>query len=347
MSDVDKAAVTQTENVSDKPRRRGCLGHCARFWWAYLIVLVIIVVIVVPVVLLVGVPKIAQQKLDDAELHLDGINISNTQAQNLTMAINSTITTDGSVHATVEGFQGVMYLEDLQPHSPFAKINFPQTSSDAFQTVNVSQFLPIDDVKALTVFNTWLLANESLRVTVLGDTDVRVRGISRDYGVTFKKTVDMPGLNAFAGTVVNQTSISLDKENNFNATAYIPNRSHFDFELGNVTFRNYLLGQEIGTVYIDNLRVRRGMNVYKMRATIQQEPVIKALGRPEYCQGPNKGILPFEISGSSVINHGQALSYFADALAAVNQSIPINIGAGIKSSLGLDIPCSNDTESHS
>ncbi|KAK3311111.1 uncharacterized protein B0T15DRAFT_520434 [Chaetomium strumarium] len=340
MSDVDKSAVTQTENISDKPRRRGCLGHCARFWWAYLIVLVIIVVIVVPVVLLVGVPKIAQQKLDDAQLDLDGINISNTQSQNLTMAINSTITTDGSVHATVKGFQGVMYLEDLQPHTPFAKFDFPQTNSDAFQTVNISQFLPVDDVKALTVFNTWLLANESLRVTVLGDTQVRVKGISRDYGVTFKKIVDMPGLNAFAGTVVNQTSVSLDKENNFNGTAYIPNLSHFDFELGNVTFRNYLFGEEIGTVYIDNLRVRRGMNVYRMRASIQQTPVIEALGRPEYCKGPNKGILPFVISGKSVINHGQALPYFADALAAVNQSIPINIGAGIKSSLGIDVPCS-------
>jgi hypothetical protein len=50
MGDVDKPALTQAETASDKPRRRGCLGHCARFWWAYLIVLVVIVVVVVPVV---------------------------------------------------------------------------------------------------------------------------------------------------------------------------------------------------------------------------------------------------------------------------------------------------------
>lgn len=49
MSDLDKSAVTQTENVSDKPRRRGCVGHCVRFWWAYVILLVVIVVVVVPV----------------------------------------------------------------------------------------------------------------------------------------------------------------------------------------------------------------------------------------------------------------------------------------------------------
>lgn len=50
MGDVDKSAVSQSENVSDKPRRRGCMGHCARFWWAYLIGVVVIVVVVVPVV---------------------------------------------------------------------------------------------------------------------------------------------------------------------------------------------------------------------------------------------------------------------------------------------------------
>ena len=50
MADADKGAVSHAENVSGKPRRRGCLGHCAKFWWAYLIIVIIIVVVVVPVV---------------------------------------------------------------------------------------------------------------------------------------------------------------------------------------------------------------------------------------------------------------------------------------------------------
>ena len=126
-------------------------------------------------------------------LILDGITVTNTQQKNMTMAINSTITTDGSVHADIDGFEGAMYLEDQPEHAPFAKINFPATTADKLQTVNVTQFLPIDDVAALTTFNTWLLANETLRVTVLGDTNVQVSGISRKYGVTFKKTITMPG----------------------------------------------------------------------------------------------------------------------------------------------------------
>ena len=56
MADVDKTAVVQLENVSDKPRKRGCLGHCAKFWWAYLILLIVIVAVVVPVVYVVAGP---------------------------------------------------------------------------------------------------------------------------------------------------------------------------------------------------------------------------------------------------------------------------------------------------
>lgn len=340
MSDIDnKAVVTQTENVASQPRRRGCLGHCARFWWAYLVVLVVVVVVVVPVVILVAIPRIAQQKLDDAELIIDSIVVSHTQAQNMTMAINSTIKSDGSVHATIDGFPGVMYLEDYQPHTPFAKINFPQTTSDALQVVNVSQFLPIDDVAALTRFNTWLLANDSLRVTVEGDTNVHVRGISRSYPVTFKKTITMPGLGLLNGTVVNDTKISLQPDaqgNNFRGTAYIPNRSLVSFELGNCTFHNYLLGDEIGTVYIDNLTLRPGITVAQMRATIQQQPVLNALVQKPYCD-QTKGILPFKIRGKSVVNNGQPLPYFADALASANQSIPIDVG--------IHLPCSGSTTS--
>ena len=44
-----KPQVYQAENVVDKPKRRGCVGHCVKFWWAYLIGLIVIVVIVVPV----------------------------------------------------------------------------------------------------------------------------------------------------------------------------------------------------------------------------------------------------------------------------------------------------------
>jgi hypothetical protein len=180
------------------------------------------------------VPKIAQKKLDEAVLTVQGISASDTKTLNLTMSINSTITTDGSVHATVANFTGDMYLEDVVPHRTFAKLQFPTTESSAFQVVNVSQFLPVDDMEAFTQFNTWLLHNETLRVTIRGDTTVRVSGIARDYPVTFSKTIEMPGLQGFAGTTVSDVNISIagfPDGTNMKAVAHIPNRSFVTFEI--------------------------------------------------------------------------------------------------------------------
>ncbi len=47
MSDNDKIETAQVENIRSTTRRRRCLGHCAKFWWAYLIVLAIVAVVAV------------------------------------------------------------------------------------------------------------------------------------------------------------------------------------------------------------------------------------------------------------------------------------------------------------
>jgi hypothetical protein len=74
-----------------------------------------------------------------------------------------------------------------------------------------------------------------------------------------------------------------------------------------------------------------------MRATIDNDAVIAALGAKPYCD--EGGVLPFEIRGKTVVNNGQSLSYFADALGAHNQTIPIPIGDAVKKTLGIVVPC--------
>ncbi len=76
-----------------------------------------------------------------------------------------------------------------------------------------------------------------------------------------------------------------------------------------------------------------------MRASVDTGSVVTALGQKPYCE--NGGVLPFQIRGKSVVNHGQSLSYFADALASTNQTVSIPVGAAVNASLGLVVPCSN------
>lgn len=182
----------------------------------------------------VAVPKIVQQKLDEAELSIEGIRVTNPTSNSLTMSINSTIRADDSVHARIEGFTGVMYLEDLEGHEPFARIDFPETTTKKIQTVNVTQDMQIDNIDALATFNTWLVSNETLRVTVEGDTKVHVKGLSKAYGATFKKTIELNGLNNFSGLRVTSASISLTPDengDNFKGFTNIPNRSIFTLEV--------------------------------------------------------------------------------------------------------------------
>ncbi|KAI3323584.1 hypothetical protein HD806DRAFT_497261 [Xylariaceae sp. AK1471] len=286
--------------------------------------------------LLVAVPSMAQKKLNAAKLTIDGITVTNTQTTSLVMAINSTITADDSVHATIDAFEGTMYLADVDPPLAFAKINFPQTSSSAIQAVNVSQEIQVADVDAFTTFNKYLLAMESVNIQVKGDTYIHVKGISRAYSATFDKTVTLKGLNNFAGLAISNPQINLNPKNNFNGTAHIPNPSVLTLEIGNTTFSNYFNGSLVGMTYINNLVLRPGDNTFFTTADIEQVPIIKALTQEPFCE--LEGKLPFQLKGSRVTNNGQDIPYFAAALAASNQSVTIDLSQAAKA-VGIPAAC--------
>lgn len=182
----------------------------------------------------VGVPKIAQHKVNEAKLEIQGLNMLQTTSDKYLLEINSTITTDGSIKANIDSFEGEMYLEDYEPHTPFVAVQFPKTNANKHQEVNISQEITIADLEAFTRFNIWFHNNETLRVTVKGRTKVKPSGLSKKYGVNFKKTVTINGLNTFNGTEVTEGHISTeldDNGKNFNGTAKIPNASVFTLDI--------------------------------------------------------------------------------------------------------------------
>ncbi|KAI1856972.1 uncharacterized protein JN550_013538 [Neoarthrinium moseri] len=332
---VHSSSMSET-TYGSAPKSKARGGHCKRFWWVYLLVLIVIIVIVVPCIILVAVPKMAQQKVDAAHLSIEGITISQSETNSLNMAINSTITTDGSAHAKIAAFSGTMWLLDHDPPLAFATVDFPEVSSDALVTVNTSQHLPIEHMEELTLFNQYLLAKETVNVRVQGDTTIRVSGIARDYPITFSKDVEIVGFNNFAGMKVDNTSVSLSTTKNFNATATIPNPTIWTIDVGNASFYTFFNGANIGNSNITNMVLYPGDNVFPIQGDIQQLPVLKALEGKPYCE--NGGILPFQISGHTVVNNGQPIPWLADALAASNQSVTIDIGSAVKP-LGVQVSC--------
>ncbi|KAH7163231.1 hypothetical protein B0J13DRAFT_32428 [Dactylonectria estremocensis] len=338
----DKVEHTQSEAVVSGGKKRNCGRHCKRFWWIYVLVFIVIVAVGVPIIIFVIVPKIAQKKMNEADLEIQGVNILQTEDNAYRMEINSTITTDGKIKADIDSFEGEMYLEDYEPHTPFASLLFPETNANKHQVVNVTQDVTITDMKAFTRFNVWFHNNETVRITINGRTKVKPHGLSRKYGVTFKKTLTVNGLNRFNGTEVTEGHISLQEDDNgrnFNGTAVIPNASVFTLDIGNVSFSNFVGDVDVGTLYIQNLLLKPGDNVLNITATMDQLAILSAVRKKPYCE---TGILPFKLLGKSVENHGENLTYFATALASANQTVNIDIGTIIKNDLGTTVKCSDD-----
>ncbi|KAI0176782.1 hypothetical protein BJ166DRAFT_7732 [Pestalotiopsis sp. NC0098] len=322
-------------------RSKAKKGHCKRFWWVYLLVLIIIIVIVVPCIILIAVPKMAQKKVDEAQLNIDGVAVTQTEANSFNLAINSTITTDGSAHATIHAFNGTMWLLDETPVA-FASVMFPETASDAEVPVNISQTVTVDHLSELTAFNQALLVNETVNVRVNGSTTIRVSGIARDYPITFSKDIVFQGFNGFAGINVTDPVVGLTATKNFNATVNIPNPTVWSVEVGDASFATFFNNSKVGDTNITNMVLHPGNNQFPIQGDVDQLTVINALMEQPYCS--NGGILPFSITGNSVSNNGQAIPWLANALSGFNTSLSIDVGSAVKS-IGIELACAGSSNS--
>ncbi|KJZ73531.1 hypothetical protein HIM_07087 [Hirsutella minnesotensis 3608] len=341
MSD-SKQEFSQAETgvPARRSKKRACGNHCKRFWWAWLIVFCCLVVLVVCLIIFVGVPKIAQSKLNDAQLEVQGVNILESKPNSFRMEINSTITTDGKIHADIDAFQGLMAL-DRDDADPFVALQFPKTSSVKFQAVNISQDVEILDMKAFKEFNSLFFQSETLKVRLYGTTYAKPRGLAKKYQVDFKKTVEVKALNLFKGTKVTDGTVDIMADPgtpNFKGTAEIPNNSHFTLDIGDTTFTNFADEQNLGNLTIRNLVVHPGLNTVNVEATLDQSKVLTIVSKKPFCEN---GIVPIKLLGSNVVNNGQKLDYFIDALSSANQTVDMDIGSVLKKAIkGFNLSCS-------
>jgi len=293
-----------------------------------LLILIVVILVVVLPVFLVALPKMIQDKINESELSIDSLSVTQTQTNSVYTEINSTIKSSSSIHATIDGFNASLYLEDKLPHTPFAFIQMPETTAQPVTLVSIKQTLQITNMEAYTDYNTWFMLNDTFRMTVSGETYVRVKGLKAQR-VDFLKTVTLKGLNGFSGLEITSSHTSLlpdARGDNFKGFINIPNPTILTVEIGNTTFKNLLNGTQIGTSYIDNMFLYPGNNNLSMRANISQVPIIDAVTTEPYC---HTGIIPLVMVGQSAINNGQELGYFEEGLVENKLTLPVNAGANI------------------
>ncbi|KAF4581123.1 hypothetical protein GQ602_007260 [Ophiocordyceps camponoti-floridani] len=342
MSHDSKNMVSQTEN--DAPpvgKKRGCLNHTKRFWWAYGLALCALIVLVVCLLIFVAVPKIAQKKMDAAVLDIQGVAVRDTKPDGYRMDVNSTMETDGSMHADIDEFRADLVLTDVKDglDPVFASLTFKKTPVEKLIKVNVSEEANITNRAGFTMFNTLMYQRESVRVIVRGETRIKPAGLNRKYSVKLFRNYVFKGLNRFQGATVDGLVdiTALKGTPNFKGKAVIPNRSIFTLEIGNASFTNFADGQNLGTMTINNLVLRPGDNEVDVEAMLDQIKMLKIMTKRPYCE---TGIVPFDVLGTKVVNNGEELDYFTKALGSANQTIDIDIGKILRKSLpDLPVAC--------
>jgi hypothetical protein len=320
--------------TEEKPRRRhSFVAFLKKWWWLLLIIFVIGVLAISLPVFLVAVPKMIQDKVNDAVLEMQGLRVTDPKADSVYIEINSTLAMDASISATVDGFNASLYLEDKTPHTPFAYVQMPSTQSASLISINVSQTIQITDMQAFADYNTWFLMNESFRMTLSGNTYVHVKGL-RAAPISFAKTITVTGLNSLKGLNVTSSRITATPDaqgDNFFGFSDVPNPSILTVELGNATFATMFNNTNIGNLYIDNMYLYPGNNNLSIRANVSQIPVVTAVTTQPYCQN---GTIPLDIIGTSVVSNGVALPYYEAGFKQNVESLTLNVTADLGAALG-------------
>ncbi|KAG6008977.1 hypothetical protein E4U21_003529 [Claviceps maximensis] len=339
----DKFEITQTESghVSETVRggkKAALKNHCKRFWWLHLIIFLCVTAAVICIVIFVGVGNIAQSKINSANLEIQSTNVLNSEPDKYLMQVNSTITTDGTVKADISPFIGNLTLLDVSNARPFAQLPFPATNANKFQTVNISQEVTITDKVAFDQFNIHFFQKETVRISIHGKTQVQPAGLSKKYDVDFYKVVEFKGLNKLSGTTLSdmQIKIGVAEEGvpNFHAIATITNPSYYTIDLGNSTFNNYVDGQLVGKLAIQNLVLKPGKNVLPVSAELDQAVIITAATKKPYCHDRK---LPIQLLGTDVKKGSRTIPWLLTALRSANQTVELSLDDTFKAA-GLSFP---------
>jgi hypothetical protein len=90
------------------------------------------------------------------------------------------------------------------------------------------------------------------------------------------------------------------------------------------------------------LVLRPGNNSYFIWSDLDETPIIEALQQKPTCE---TGDVTVKLSGKSVLNNNQNLTYFLEPLSLTNVSVTIPIAEVVKEDIGVSYTCSNSSTS--
>ncbi|GCB26685.1 hypothetical protein AAWM_09570 [Aspergillus awamori] len=291
--------------------------HFKRWWWVYIIALIVIVLVVVLPVVYVGYPKMAQHIVNDSNLTVTSIVISDPSPSSFDLHQLQVIGSNSSFHPTFYTFSAAI---SLLGSAVFTHVQVPQFNGHNGVVIDVNQRANLTNETAFAEFCKAAIMNEKFPLNVYGKPQLKEGSLPKTT-VTYNKTAMVTGLNKLSGFDLVDMSIGTNNTDGTNAkgTVYIPNPSDISIAVGNLTLNLEVNNTAIGQAFIYDLTIGPGNNTVPMTANVSTLTVAGMLSSyPDY-------MLPIDITGNSSIYNNQPLLYIEEALASLKLQVQLNV----------------------
>ncbi|GAB7353346.1 hypothetical protein MBLNU459_g3832t1 [Dothideomycetes sp. NU459] len=281
--------------------------------------IVVVLVVTLPVVY-VAYPKISQDGINNAGIHITSEQILNPTADSADLTLTGEFLSNSSFHPTLAAHNASLYLEGSD--NPFTSLLIPTLKGSNGTAFSIKQTVQITDMAEFTKYCVASLQSQALTIFIRGKGGLKEGSLPKN-NVNYDVKVTQLGLNGLQG--LDLTSFELKNNLPYSANSVgnvtIPNPSVFTLALGDTSLNLSVNGTFIGNATLPNLTLTPGNGSYLLYATANETALVSLLKKPQY----KCAVLPVDVQGNASIFGGEVVPYFTEALQGNTQRTVLNL----------------------
>ncbi|KAI6708416.1 hypothetical protein B2J93_5857 [Marssonina coronariae] len=308
--------------------------HCARFWWAHVILICLVSMVITLIVVYVAYPKMAQHDVNKATLEFRDGSFTNPTSDSIRITQNATLHNPSTFRPTLDAFPAELYLvtNGTYGSAPMLTLPMPHIHARKYTNTSVDSVAQITNLDQVSAYAVTVMTSEYVETAL-------IQGLVTPTPMSGQRLTHILALNSLKGfnttdLLINATATAGTP--NLRGNAQIPNPSLMTIVLGNVTLD---LSTEakgvVGNATIENFILRPGANTMPMSAIIDQPKVLASLNKA--------GKVNMTITGKSAVYDGQHLSYYEKALASNVLVLEMNVQQILADSIAAARKAANAT----
>ncbi|KAI8849497.1 hypothetical protein BC829DRAFT_391402 [Chytridium lagenaria] len=313
----------------------------------------LITAIMIPVLLLVIMPKIAQDSINHSELTFDTINITDITDASYLLTSYGSVKNAGSFDAAISFPSPVQVYWTNRPN------NQPDLLLGAINVLpgfDVSGAAPksgkvvidppakvvVDSVDAMAEFSKFLVRGAAFSWRLKGKAEAKALGITvRDLNLN--KVVNLNGFSGLKDVTITEFDLpdsDLIKGIFIKTTTRLINPSPIAIQLGDLTFTSYVSTSNIGTLSAQNVTLYPGVNLLPLSGHLKaiKAEDVETLGKvfSFYVGGQDTALT---VVGDAVVPPAGACKWLSDGFVGLPMEVKLSPPTGAQQLVsGIKIP---------